>query len=57
MSTYYEIISQVQSLTCDEQLRLLQKLVALVRQKVTSEHQRRFQELQEVYSTHLKIAD
>lgn len=41
MSTYNEILSQVQSLTSDEQLRLLEELAALVRQKVTSEHQRR----------------
>lgn len=37
MSTYNEVLSQVQSLTSDEQLRLLEELAALVRQKVTSD--------------------
>lgn len=32
MSTYNEILSQVQSLTSDEQVRLLEELAALVRQ-------------------------
>jgi hypothetical protein len=48
MSTYNEVLTQVQSLTSDEQLRLLEELAALVRQKVTSEHQRRLQEPQGV---------
>lgn len=45
MSTYNEVLSQVQNLTPDEQLRLLEELAALVRQKVTSEHQHRLQEM------------
>jgi dihydroneopterin aldolase len=46
MSTYNEVLSQVQSLTSDEQLRLLEELAALVRRKVTSEHQHRLREMQ-----------
>lgn len=37
MSTYNEVLSQVQSLTSDEQLRLLEELATLVRRRVTSE--------------------
>jgi dihydroneopterin aldolase len=48
MSTYNEVLSQVQSLTSDEQLRLLEELAALVRRQVTSEYQCRFRELQGV---------
>jgi hypothetical protein len=48
MSTYNEVLSQIHSLTSDEQLRLLEELAALVRQKVTSEHQRRLPEIQRV---------
>ncbi len=46
MSTYNEVLSQVQSLSSDEQLRLLEELAALVRQKVTSEHEHRLQKMQ-----------
>ncbi len=45
MSTYNEVLTQVQSLSSDEQLQLLAELAALVRQKVTSEHQDRLQEM------------
>ncbi|MEW6494159.1 MAG: hypothetical protein AB1589_16845 [Cyanobacteriota bacterium] len=48
MSTYNEVLSQVQSLTSDEQLRLLEELAALVRRKVMSEHQPRILEIQRV---------
>lgn len=48
MSTYNEVLSQVQSLTSEEQLRLLTELAVLVRQKVTSEHQHRLSELPRV---------
>ncbi len=48
MSTYNEVFSQVQSLTSDEQLRLLEELAVLVRRRVTSEHQRRLRESQGV---------
>ena len=48
MSTYNEVLSQVQSLTSDEQLRLLEELAALVRRQVTSEYQCRLRELQGV---------
>ncbi len=48
MSTYSEVLSQVQSLTSDEQLRLLEELAALVRQKVISEDRHRLRELQGV---------
>ncbi len=48
MSTYNEVLSQAQSLTPDEQLRLLEELAALVRQRVISEHQRCLGELLEV---------
>ncbi|NEP14381.1 MAG: hypothetical protein F6K14_30135 [Symploca sp. SIO2C1] len=45
MSTYNEVLTQVQSLSSDEQLQLLAELAALVRQKVTSEHQDRLREI------------
>ena len=48
MSTYNQVLSQVQSLTSDEQLRLLEELAALVCQKVTLEHQRHLLQLQGV---------
>ncbi len=48
MSTYNEVLSQVQSLTSDEQLRLLEELAALVRRRVTSESQPNLQETQEI---------
>lgn len=48
MSTYNEVLSQVQSLTSNEQLRLLEELAALVRRRVTSEQQPRLGELQGV---------
>jgi dihydroneopterin aldolase len=48
MSTYNEVLSQVQSLTSDEQLRLLEELAALVRRKVISEHLHRLPEIQRV---------
>ena len=48
MSTYNEVLSQVQSLTSDEQLRLLEELAVLVRRKVTSEDRHRLRELQGV---------
>jgi len=37
MATYNEVLIQVQSLTPDEQLRLLEELAALIRQRVISE--------------------
>ena len=39
MSTYNEIYSQVERLSAEEQLRLLEELAMLVRLRVTSEHQ------------------
>lgn len=48
MSTYNQVLSQVQSLTSDEQLRLLEELAALVRRRVTSESQCSLQETQEI---------
>lgn len=39
MSTYNEVRHQVESLSAEEQLRLLEELAALVRQGVISEHQ------------------
>ncbi|NES00444.1 MAG: hypothetical protein F6J86_42785 [Symploca sp. SIO1B1] len=45
MSIYNEVLSQVQSLSSDEQLQLLEELAVLVRQKVTSENQHRLQEM------------
>jgi len=48
MSTYNEVLSQVQSLTSDEQLRLLEELAALVRRKVISEHLHHLPEIQRV---------
>jgi hypothetical protein len=48
MSAYNEVLTQFQSLTSDEQLRLLEKLAALVRRKITSEHQRHLLQLQGV---------
>ena len=48
MSTYNEVLSQVQSLTSDEQLRLLEELAVLVRRKVTSDERHRLRELQGV---------
>lgn len=48
MSTYHEIRRQIESLTPNEQLRLLEELAALVRQEVTSKQQRRLRELQGV---------
>ena len=38
MATYNEVLSQVQSLTPDEQLRLLEELAALIRQRVISQN-------------------
>ena len=48
MSSYNQVLSQIQSLTSDEQLQLLEELAALVRQKITSEHQRHLLQLQGV---------
>ena len=48
MSTYNEVLSQVQNLTSDEQLRLLEELAALVRRKVISEDRHRLRDLQGV---------
>jgi uncharacterized protein (DUF488 family) len=39
MTTYNEVLIQVQSLTPDEQLRLLEELAALIRQRVISQNQ------------------
>lgn len=39
MATYNEVLIQVQSLTPDEQLRLLEELAALIRQRVISQKQ------------------
>ena len=38
MSTYNELYSQVQNLTPEEQLQLLEELAALVRQRVILQH-------------------
>jgi uncharacterized protein (DUF488 family) len=38
MTTYNEVLIQVQSLTPDEQLRLLEELAALIRQRVISQN-------------------
>jgi hypothetical protein len=38
MATYSEVLIQVQSLTPDEQLRLLEELAALIRQQVISQN-------------------
>ncbi|MFB2875526.1 hypothetical protein [Floridanema aerugineum] len=40
MAVYQDILSQVESLTADEQLQLLEDLAALVRQKVISDRQK-----------------
>ncbi|MFB2982403.1 hypothetical protein [Microseira sp. BLCC-F43] len=37
MATYNEVLIQVQSLTPDEQLRLLEELAGLIRQRVISQ--------------------
>jgi hypothetical protein len=39
MSTYNELYSQVENLSPEEQLRLLEELAALVRQRVISQDQ------------------
>ena len=39
MATYSEVLVQVESLTPDEQLRLLEYLAALIRQQIVSEKQ------------------
>ncbi|MFE1743866.1 hypothetical protein [Coleofasciculus sp. H7-2] len=40
MTTYNDVLIQVQSLTPDEQLRLLEYLTALIRPQIISEKQR-----------------
>jgi hypothetical protein len=39
MAVYQDVLSQVESLTADEQLQLLEDLAALVRQRVRSDRQ------------------
>ncbi|GET36940.1 hypothetical protein [Microseira wollei] len=39
MATYNEVLIQVKSLTRDEQLRLLEELAGLIRQRVISQNQ------------------
>ena len=39
MSTYNEVRHQVENLSAEEQLRLLEELAALIRQRAISEHQ------------------
>ena len=45
-STYYEVLSQIQRLNPDDQLRLLEDLVALVRRHVTGQSRHSILELQ-----------
>ena len=45
-STYYEVLSQIQRLNPDDQLRLLEDLVALVRRHVTVQSRHSILELQ-----------
>ncbi|MBW4593687.1 MAG: hypothetical protein KME46_12425 [Brasilonema angustatum HA4187-MV1] len=46
MATYQEIRRQVENLTPDEQLRLLEELAALVRRRITPKHKRSIMELE-----------
>lgn len=46
MSTYNQVLSQVESLTPDEQLRLIEELTALVRSRVTPQSQHSILELE-----------
>ncbi len=46
MSTYHDIRRQVESLTPDEQLKLLEDLAASVRRRVTSKPKRSILELE-----------
>ena len=48
MFMYNEILNQVENLTSDEQLRLLEELAALVRRQITSKNQSCQPELQKV---------
>ena len=45
MATYNEVLTQIQSLTPDEQLRLLEELAALIRQRVISQNQETSKEM------------
>lgn len=46
MATYQEIRRQVENLTPDEQLRLLEELAALVRRRITPKPKRSIMELE-----------
>ncbi|MFQ4145926.1 hypothetical protein [Chlorogloeopsis sp. ULAP02] len=46
MATYQEIRRQIENLTPDEQLRLLEELAAIVRRRVTSKPKRSIMELE-----------
>jgi DNA-binding HxlR family transcriptional regulator len=46
MTPYQEIRQQVENLTLDEQLRLLEKLASIVRLRVTSKPKRSIMELE-----------
>lgn len=45
MYTYNEVRHQVENLSAEEQLRLLEELAALIRQRAISEHQTSSQKL------------
>lgn len=46
MATYQEIRRQIENLTADEQLRLLEELAALVRRRITPKPKRSIMELE-----------
>lgn len=46
MSTYNEVLSQARSLTPDEQLRLIEDLISIVRHRVTPKPKRSILELE-----------
>ena len=46
MATYREIRRQIENLTPDEQLRLLEELAAIVRQRITPKTKRSIMELE-----------
>lgn len=46
MTTYHELLLQVENLTADEQLRLLEEIASLVRRRISGKPKRSIMELE-----------
>jgi hypothetical protein len=46
MTTYHELVLQVENLTPDEQLRLLEEIASLVRRRISGKSKRSIMELE-----------